>query len=86
MAGIHRIKTHALRLLHASLLISMDENPLIIKDLLGHEDSETTLGTYGHLDPNSIFDVAHELKGVIQYSSPTENKHISPINQFTVRF
>ena len=36
LAGIHRIKIHALRHSHASLLISMGENPLIIKDRLGH--------------------------------------------------
>ncbi len=86
MAGIHRIKTHALRHSHTSLLISMGENPLIIKDRLGHEDIETTLGTYGHLYPNSNFEVAHKLKGVIQYSSPSENRDISPKNQFTVSF
>ncbi|CUX24387.1 Putative prophage phiRv2 integrase [Clostridium sp. C105KSO13] len=49
LAGVHRIKIHALRHSHASLLISMGENPLIIKDRLGHEKIETTLGTYGHL-------------------------------------
>lgn len=34
--------------------IPIRENPLIIKDRLGHEDIETTLGTYGHLYPNCI--------------------------------
>ena len=67
MANIHRIKVHALRHSHASLLISMGENPLIIKERLGHEDIETTLGTYGHLYPNSNFEVARKLKGVINY-------------------
>ena len=38
--------------------IPIRENPLIIKDRLGHEDIETTLGTYGHLYPNSNFEVA----------------------------
>lgn len=58
LAGVHRIKIHALRHSHASLLISMGENPLIIKDRLGHEKIQTTLGTYGHLYPNSNFEVA----------------------------
>ncbi len=85
MTGIHRIKTHALRhSYYASLLISMGEDSLFIKDLLGHGDIETTLGAYGHLYPNSNFEVAHKLKGVIQYTS--ENKDTSPNNQFTVRF
>lgn len=37
LAGVHRIKIHALRHSHASLLISMGENPLLIKERLGHE-------------------------------------------------
>ena len=47
LAGVHRIKIHALRHSHASLLISLGENALIVRDRLGHEDIETTLGTYG---------------------------------------
>ena len=38
----------------------MGENPLIIKDRLGHEDIKTTLGTYGHLYPNMNREVATE--------------------------
>ena len=45
IASVHRIKTHALRHSHASLLISLGENAIIIRDRLGHEDIETTLGT-----------------------------------------
>jgi len=37
LAGVHRIKIHALRHSHASLLISMGENPLLIKERLGHK-------------------------------------------------
>lgn len=49
MAGVHRIRVHALRHSHAALLISLGENALAIRDRLGHEDVKTTLGTYGHL-------------------------------------
>ncbi|MGX7234609.1 tyrosine-type recombinase/integrase [Enterococcus italicus] len=85
-AGIHRIKIHALRHSHASLLISMGENPLIIKERLGHEDIETTLGTYGHLYPNSNFEVASKLNGIISFQPAKENLDSSPKNQFTVNF
>ena len=44
LAGVHRIKIHALRHSHASLLISMGENPLIIKDRLGHEKNPNDFG------------------------------------------
>lgn len=65
LAGVHRIKIHALRHSHASLLISMGENPLLIKERLGHEKIQTTLGTYGHLYPNSNLEVANKLAGVL---------------------
>jgi len=86
LAGVHRIRIHALRHSHASLLISMGENPLIIKERLGHEEIETTLGTYGHLYPNSNFDVAHKLKGILQYQTSTQNNADLPKNQFTVSY
>ncbi len=58
---------------HASLLISMGENPLVIKDRLGHEDVQTTLGTYGHLYPNSNFQVANRLSNVIRFKTGYTN-------------
>ncbi|GIP64567.1 site-specific integrase [Virgibacillus pantothenticus] len=85
-AGVHRIRLHALRHSHASLLISMGENPLIIKDRLGHEDIETTLGTYGHLYPNSNFEVANKLNGIITFKQAEQNYDSSPKNQFTVDY
>lgn len=86
LANVHRIKIHALRHSHASLLIRMGENPLIIKERLGHEDIETTLGTYGHLYPHSNFEVASKLKGVISAKHSITNLDTSPTNQHTVGF
>lgn len=83
LAGVHRIKVHALRHSHASLLISMGENPLIIKDRLGHEDIQTTLGTYGHLYPNSNFEVAHKLTGMLSYTPAQESIANYTSNQYT---
>ena len=65
-AGVHRIKTNALRHSHASLLISLGENALVIRDWLGHEDIKTTLGTYGHLYPNMNREVADKLNKVFK--------------------
>ena len=64
----------------------MGENPLIIKDRLGHEDIETTLGTYGHLYPNSNFEVANKLNGAISFKEAKQNYDTSPKNQFTVDY
>ena len=86
LAGIHRIRLHALRHSHASLLISMGENPLIIKERLGHEEIETTLGTYGHLYPNTNFDVAHKLAGVIRFKASKSNLADQTKNQFTASY
>ncbi|EJF8944678.1 site-specific integrase, partial [Enterococcus faecalis] len=65
LAGVHRIKAHALRHSHASLLISMGENALVVRDRLGHEDIQTTLGTYGHLYENANKEVARKLTNII---------------------
>lgn len=66
LAGIHRIKAHALRHSHASLLISIGENALVVRDRLGHEDIQTTLGTYGHLYENANKEVAKKLTNIIE--------------------
>ena len=86
LAGVHRIKIHALRHSHASLLISMGENPLINKDRLGHEKIQTTLGTYGHLYPNSNFEVAKKLTGKLTYTPATESVADYTSNQFTAEY
>lgn len=86
LAGVHRIKIHALRHSHASLLISMGENPLIIKERLGHEKIQTTLGTYGHLYPNSNFEVARKLTGMLQVTTATHSIADYTSNQFTAEY
>lgn len=83
LADVHRIKIHALRHSHASLLISMGENPLLIKERLGHEKIQTTLGTYGHLYPNTNLEVAKKLTGILQVQSATESIANYTSNQHT---
>lgn len=86
LAGVHRIKIHALRHSHVALLISMAVNPLIVKDRLGHEKIQTTLGTYGHLYPNSNFEVAKMLGGIINFTPATESIADYTHNQFTASY
>ena len=86
LAGVHRIKIHALRHSHVALLISMGVNPLIVKDRLGHEKIQTTLGTYGHLYPNSNFEVAKMLGGIINFTPATESIADYTRNQFTASY
>lgn len=57
---------HALRHSHVALLISLGENALAIRDRLGHEDVQTTLGTYGHLYPQANRAVADRLDAAFE--------------------
>jgi integrase len=65
-AGVHVVSVHGLRHSHASLLIQLGENPLVVRDRLGHKDVETTLAIYSHLYPKTNVEVASKLQGVIQ--------------------
>lgn len=71
LAGVHRIRVHALRHSHASMLINMGENPLLVKERLGHTNIQTTLGTYGHLYPSTNIEIANRLSDVLDISPAT---------------
>ena len=64
----------------------MGEKPLIIKDRLGHEKIQTTLGTYGHLYPNSNFEVAKKLAGKLTYTPATHSIADYTSSGFTAEF
>lgn len=85
LAGVHKIKTHALRHSHASLLISLGENAIVVRDRLGHEDIETTLGTYGHLYPNTNKEVAKKLNNLITVKKDDKIEREFTSNQFVQR-
>lgn len=70
-SGVKKIRVHDLRHSHASLLIEMGCQPLLIADRLGHEKIQTTLNTYSHLYPNKQAEIAQQLENVI-------NGNISP--------
>lgn len=74
MAGVHRIRPHGLRHSHAALLIDLGENALAIRDRLGHEDVQTTLGTYGHLYAQANKGVAARLDAA--FSTPSGGQPI----------
>lgn len=48
-AGVKPIRVHDLRHSHASMLINLGANPLLIAERLGHEDVKETMNTYSHL-------------------------------------
>ena len=55
----------------------------VIKERLGHEKIQTTLGTYGHLYPNTNLEVAKKLTGILQVQSATESIANYTSNQHT---
>ncbi len=61
IAGVPQITIHDLRHSHASLLIELGQNVLLIAERLGHDSITTTLETYGHLFPNKQAELASML-------------------------
>ena len=64
LAGLTPIRVHDLRHSHASLLIEMGFNILMISQRLGHEKVETTWRTYAHLYPDKEKMLAAQLDTV----------------------
>ena len=65
LSNVKLIRLHDLRHSHASLLINLDVNIMTISDRLGHENTQTTWDTYGHLYPNKRKEVAEKLNNAI---------------------
>ncbi|HBE2215538.1 TPA: site-specific integrase [Enterococcus faecalis] len=61
LADVPVIKIHALRHSHASMLIALKEDSLVIKERLGHSRITTTLEKYGHLYNGRMNDVSKKL-------------------------
>lgn len=61
-AGLNPIRIHDLRHSHASLLIEMGFNILMISERLGHKTVQTTWNTYAHLYPDKGKQIAFGLQ------------------------
>ncbi len=64
--GVKKIRIHDLRHSHASFLIEIGTPILEIRDRLGHERVETTLGCYAHLYPDKQKELAEKLNGIYE--------------------
>lgn len=62
IVGLNSIRIHDLRHSHASLLIEMDFNILMISERLGHKCVQTTWNTYAHLYPDKGRQIAFGLQ------------------------
>lgn len=59
--GVTQIRVHDLRHSHASMLINLGANPLLVSKRLGHETPEITLRTYSHLFPTVEADIVNKI-------------------------
>lgn len=64
--GVKQIRLHDLRHSHASHLIELGFNPLVIQERLGHKNVEITLNTYSHLYPHKQQEVADKLNNLLR--------------------
>ncbi len=78
-SGIKKIRVHDLRHSHASLLIEMGCQPLLIADRLGHEKIQTTLNTYSHLYPNKQAEVAQQLENLINGTTVPDSSQLADV-------
>ena len=58
--GVKVIRIHDVRHSHASLLIHMGTNAVLVQKRLRHKRISTTLGTYAHLYPDCSEQVAEQ--------------------------
>lgn len=63
-AGVKEIRTHDLRHSHASMLINMGANPLLIAERLGHESPTITMNIYSHLFPSHQTDIIEKIENL----------------------
>lgn len=58
------IRVHDIRHSHASMLIDLGANPLMIAERLGHEDVKMTMNTYSHLFQSHQKEIIEKLEKI----------------------
>ena len=61
-AGVKQIRVHDLRHSHASMLINLGANPVLVANRLGHESADITLKIYSHLFPSTQSEIVNKIK------------------------
>lgn len=61
LAKVKKIRVHDFRHSHASYLIYLGANILLISKRLGHTNTQQTLNTYSHLYPNSEIELINKM-------------------------
>lgn len=71
-AQLPSIRFHDLRHSHATLLLTLNENPKVVAERLGHNNVRTTLDTYSHLLPNMQQKVASKIARILDGNQQNE--------------
>ncbi|AOM82058.1 site-specific integrase [Salisediminibacterium beveridgei] len=66
-SNLPSIRFHDLRHTHATLLLTLKQNPKVVAERLGHSNVKTTLDTYSHLLPNVQKEVSSEVAEAIRF-------------------
>ena len=61
-AGVKIIRVHDIRHSHASMLINLGTNPVLVAERLGHENANITMKTYAHLFPSTQTEIVNKIK------------------------
>ncbi len=60
-AGVKIIRVHDIRHSHASMLINLGANPVLVAERLGHDSPDVTLKIYSHLFPHQQSDIVSKI-------------------------
>lgn len=63
-AGVKVIRVHDIRHSHASMLINLGANPVLVAERLGHENANITMKTYAHLFPSTQAEIVNKIEKV----------------------
>lgn len=63
-AGVKDIRIHDLRHSHASTLINLGANPVLVAERLGHESADVTLRIYSHLFPRHQSEIVSKIQKI----------------------
>ncbi len=66
-------------------MLSLGMNDLEMQNRLGHTDIKTTFGTYSHLRPNAMKEVANRMTGQVVVDNNNVRKNKFNGNQHTLK-
>ncbi|MFC1866090.1 tyrosine-type recombinase/integrase [Chloroflexota bacterium] len=72
-AGLHNLRLHDLRHIHATMLLQSGTHPRIVQERLGHSSIATTLDIYSHTVPGMQKAAAERLDSMFPQIGEIEN-------------